>query len=113
MKQLFAFVLLITLTAATDLYVLEQGRYACAAPGDAIGPAINPSTEWDFIVTLGSSYRTKDGKGPYLLTGHSLIFTSGPFKSQRFHRSENGLWRKVAKTGEAAALSCSRIGPTF
>ena len=111
MKPIAALALLITLAAATDLEVLERGRYSCAAPGDAMGPAYHSMSEHDFDVTLGSSYSTESGKGTYLLTGVSLIFTSGPFKHERFHRTESGLWQAVDKSGNRKPLSCNRVGP--
>ncbi|WP_375290017.1 elongation factor P [Qipengyuania sp.] len=113
MKSIAALALLFVLTGASDLKVLEQGRYACALPGDAAGPALQRMGEHDFVVTLGSSYRSAEGVGTYLLAGDELTFTSGPFKNQRFRRGENGLWRQVGEEGMAGRLSCNRSGPSL
>lgn len=101
------------LMAANDLEVLEQGRYACALPGDATGPAWNPNDEHAFTVTLGSSYSSAAGKGTYLLTRELLIFTRGPFRNERFRRGESGLLRQIDDNGKPGRLSCNRIGPAI
>lgn len=113
MKRLFALALLVTLTAATDLEVLEQGRYACALPGDATGPALRSMGEHDFTVTLGSSYSSAAGDGTYLLAGDLLTFTRGPFKDESFRRTESGLWRQFDEKGGTGRLTCNRIGPAL
>lgn len=94
---------------ASDLDVLPQGRYGCWTAGSAVGPAVNPRSE--FTVVRGSSYRAEAGTGTYLLAGDILLFTRGPLKDQRFRRSEEGYWQQLSRDGELQPLKCSRVGP--
>lgn len=96
------------LQAASDLTVLPQGRYGCWTAGSAVGPAVNPQSE--FTVIRGSSYDSEAGRGTYLLASDILLFTRGPLKDMRFKRSKEGFWQQLARDGELGRLKCSRAG---
>lgn len=89
---------------------IHRGAYVCALPGDATGPAGNPVIEEGFDVISGSSYATVEGRGTYLLTGDTLVMTSGPKRGQKFNRLSNNFLRKLAHDGSESALRCVRRG---
>ena len=84
------------------------GYYACELPGDATGPAGHRHPEADFWVIAGSSYRTDQGHGAYLLTGSQVTMTSGPMRGARFHQISNGFLRKLNADGTDTELRCIR-----
>lgn len=99
------------LLAASDLRVLPQGRYTCATPGAATGPATIPVPESGFSIVRGSSYENAGGRGTYLLASDILTFTRGPLKDVRLRKTREGLWQQIARDGEPGRLKCSRTGP--
>lgn len=84
------------------------GYYACELPGDATGPAGHRRPEENFWIIAGSSYRTEQGHGAYLLTGNRVIMTSGPMRGEKFRRVSNGFLRKLNADGTDTALRCVR-----
>jgi len=107
--SILALALPIAAQAASDLTVLPQGRYGCWTAGAAVGPAVNPQSE--FTVIRGSSYLNEAGRGTYLLASDILLFTRGPLKDLRFRRSKEGFWQQLSRDGELEKLKCSRTGP--
>lgn len=95
--------------AVSDLDVLPQGSYGCWTAGSAAGPAVidTPPT---FVIVRGSSYRSAEGGGTYLLASDLLTFTRGPLKDMRLRRTREGFWQQIARDGEPGRLKCSRRG---
>lgn len=87
---------------------IHRGAYICALPGDATGPAGFAVPGEDFAVLNGSSYATAEGRGAYLLTGDTLIMTSGPKRGQKFNRLSANFLRKLAPDGSESTLRCVR-----
>ena len=90
--------------------VMPLGAYICELPGDASGPAGLRQRGDEFAITHGSSYRTDQGPGIYLLTGNRLTFTSGPLKGGIWHRTGRSFLRRVQADGTDGALRCVRQG---
>lgn len=88
---------------------LPQGRYECALPGDAGGKAWRHQPDRDFTIGNSSSYRTKAGKGTYLLRGKALTFTRGPMKGQSFLRVGTDTLRNRKANGSPGDLRCVRV----
>ena len=88
------------------LEILPRGNFMCEAPGDASGPVglHNPSA--DFAIVNDSSYRTPQGDGIYLLTGNSLVMTSGPMNGIQFRRVTDRFLRKLDANGSETKLRC-------
>ncbi|NVD43680.1 elongation factor P [Qipengyuania atrilutea] len=87
---------------------LPLGSYVCGLPGDATGEAWLEQEDMDFVLINGSSYRTSEGRGTYLLTGDNVRFTRGPMKGMRFVRETLNRLRKVEANGSAGKLRCIR-----
>lgn len=87
---------------------IHRGAYVCSLPGDATGPAGFPQPDEGFEVFSGSSYGTPEGRGAYLLTGDTLVMTSGPKRGQKFNRLSANFLRKLAPDGTESALRCVR-----
>lgn len=89
-----------------EIDTLEIGRYVCELPGDALGPrgVLQPSE--DFSITFGSSYRAKGLRGTYLLTGDTVVMTSGPRRGERYNRISDGFLRRQNADGSDGALRC-------
>lgn len=106
-----ALALPIAANAASDLDVLQQGRYGCWTAGDATGPAMTDEPGRTFTIVRGSSYESAAGGGTYLLASDLLTFTRGPLKDLRLRKNKDGYWQKIARDGELERLKCSRTGP--
>jgi hypothetical protein len=89
---------------------VHRGVYTCSLPGDATGPSGFPVPEEGFEVLSGSSYATAAGRGAYLLTGDTLVMTSGPKRGERFSRLSNNFLRKLTSDGTESKLRCVRRG---
>lgn len=87
---------------------LQLGSYVCELPGDAAGPAGQRVAEQDFAIVNASNYQTNDGRGAYLLTGDTVVMTSGPKKGQRFRRLSVSFLRLIEAGGSDSALRCVR-----
>ncbi len=87
---------------------LLLGAYVCELPGDAAGPAGHRVLAQDFTITNASSYAASGGQGFYLLTGDTVVMTSGPKKGQRFHRLSPSFLRLAQPDGTDSALRCIR-----
>ena len=98
----------IPVAAADDgsLNTLPRGSYVCGTPGDASGKAWNRSANLGFVIVNGSSYRTEEGRGTYLMTGRSVAFTSGPLKGKSFEQETPKRLRSVAADAGATSLRC-------
>ncbi len=92
------------------LGTLEPGRYLCELPGDAGGLASIPIQEAWFDIVNASSYSGAEGRGTYLLTGNTVIFTRGPLKGMKFIRTGARTLKAVGLTGELAKMRCVRSG---
>ena len=90
--------------------VMPLGHYACELPGDAAGAAGIPQPANDFDVAFGSTYRTTQGQGTYLLTGDRMVFTAGPLKGAEYHRTGNTFLRRTLPDGTPGRLRCIRQG---
>ena len=107
----FALALLAPPVAAGEdgpLGTLPQGRYTCALPGDALGEAVLPLPEKTFHIDNGSTYRTAQGSGTYLLTGDTVRFTRGPMKGMQFERTGHGSLRQLDEQGRPGRERCVR-----
>ena len=91
--------------------LLEQGQYVCALPGDATGGAWIEQNGRDFAITGGSSYRTPQGGGTYLMEGRKVSFTRGPLRGTRFMHLASGLLQEIERNGKLGRLRCHRSGP--
>jgi hypothetical protein len=89
---------------------LPRGTYVCELPGDALGPAGEAQPQFNFTIIHGSSYRSGDQTGVYLLTGDRLAFTSGPFDGLRYRRLGDGFLRRTEADGTDGPLRCIRQG---
>lgn len=95
-------------TPGGKLDTLPQGRYTCALPGDAAGEAFVILPDKAFVIDNGSTYRTKNGSGTYLLTGEIVQFTRGPLKGMRFERTSSASLRWIDETGQPGKVRCVR-----
>jgi len=89
-----------------ELATLPLGNYVCELPGDAAGPWRLRVLEEDFTIISASNYRASGGRGSYLLTNDSVVMTSGPFNSKRYHRQSHGFLRLVGDDGKPGELRC-------
>ena len=89
-----------------DIATLPAGDYVCELPGDASGPAGRHVLGEDFAVVTASSYRALGSLGSYLLTGDSLVMTSGVHKGKRYHRLSSGFLRRIGPDGADSNLRC-------
>ncbi|WP_370034066.1 elongation factor P [Qipengyuania mesophila] len=93
------------------LSLLAQGEYICALPGDATGAAWIVQEGREFAVTGGSSYRTEQGSGSYLMEGKLVTFTRGPMRGAKFMLLGSGLLQQVGRDGKLGRMRCHRAGP--
>ncbi len=89
-----------------EIDTLTIGRYTCELPGDALGPRGDLQPAEDFAITFGSSYRVKGVRGTYLLTGDTVVMTSGPRKGERYNRISQGFLRRQNADGSDGNLRC-------
>lgn len=92
------------------LGTLESGRYLCEVPGDAAGLASIPLKDMWFDVINASSYTASAGNGTYLLTGKTVVFTSGPYKGMTFTQMGGRTLRAKDAAGDFAKMRCVRTG---
>ncbi|MCT2558115.1 hypothetical protein N0B51_03890 [Tsuneonella sp. YG55] len=92
------------------LGTLEPGRYLCELPGDAAGLASIPIQEAWFDIVNASSYAGAEGRGTYLLTGKTVVFTRGPMQGMKFVRSGARTLKAVGLAGDLARMRCVRSG---
>ncbi len=96
--------------AQGKLGTLEAGRYLCELPGDASGYASIPIQEAWFDIVNASSYAGSEGRGTYLLTGKTVIFTRGPMEGMKFVRVGGRTLRAVGLSGDLSRMRCVRSG---
>ncbi|MFC0590865.1 hypothetical protein ACFFF7_15780 [Novosphingobium aquiterrae] len=87
---------------------LDAGTYVCELPGDAAGAAGIRQPDAAFDIVNANTYRTATGRGAYLLTGDTLVMTSGPKNGQRFHRISDRFLRLIGPDGQDGPLRCIR-----
>ncbi|MGB3739846.1 MAG: elongation factor P [Pontixanthobacter sp.] len=90
------------------LDLLPLGHYVCSVPGDAAGPASIALPGRAFTIRNGSTYRTDQGAGTYLLAGDWVTFTRGPVKGERFVRVGAGKLRWIRPDGTLSRVRCLR-----
>ena len=95
-------------TPGGEIGTLATGEFMCELPGDASGPVGTPVPEEGFTVVNASSYAAAGAVGSYLLTGDTVVMTSGPFQGKRYHRLSNGFVRLIGPDGKESALRCVR-----
>ena len=93
------------------LELLPPGEYVCALPGDAAGAAWIEQTGKRFSITGGSTYRTANGSGTYLMEGKLVTFTRGPMKNMQLMRLGSGMLQQVDRDRKLGRLRCHRAGP--
>ena len=98
-------------TAQGRLALLDQGEYICALPGDASGSAWLEQDARDFTIIGGSSYRSGNSAGTYLMEGKKVTFTRGPMRGMKFMRIGSGILQEVGSDGKLGRLRCHRSGP--
>lgn len=81
------------------IQTLTRGSYQCGRAGDASGERWKVDLQTGFVVINGSSYRTPDGRGTYLLSGRVVQFTSGPLARQALKMERQGRLRFVEDNG--------------
>lgn len=89
-----------------ELSTLPKGVYRCELPGDAAGPWRIRMEQEDFAILVSSGYRALGKRGSYLLTGDTVIMTSGPFAGKRYHRQSSGFLRLIEADGKPGKLRC-------
>ena len=89
-----------------EIGTLPLGRYVCERPGYVAGPSRHPAPEEDFTVVGASSYRTGGVRGSYLLTGKTVVMTSGPHEGKRYVRQSHGFLRLIGPDGQPGTLRC-------
>ncbi len=88
-----------------EIATMTVGYFACELPGDATGPVGRRVEAEDFSIINASSYQASGTSGTYLLTGDTLVMTSGPRQGKRYHRQSSGFLRLSGPDGE---LRCVR-----
>lgn len=88
------------------LDTLPRGSFNCELPGDANGAVGQPAPQASFYVMNGSSYSTDAGEGSYLLTGDTVVMTSGPLQGAKYHRMTDRFLRVVDADGNQSRLRC-------
>lgn len=89
-----------------EIGTLPLGYFACELPGDAAGPPRRPMPEEDFTVVGSSSYRANGLRGSYLMTGDTVVMTSGPHAGKRYLRQSHGFVLLIGPDGEAGPIRC-------
>lgn len=112
-KQILSLLALLATASASAapggaIATLQLGSYICELPGDATGPAGHRVVAQDFAIINASSYATSSGRGSYLLTGKTVVLTSGPKKGQRFHKLSDSFLRLLEPDGNESSLRCIR-----
>jgi len=90
------------------LGTLPIGEYRCELPGDATGLGGHPVPDENFAIRNASSYANAVGSGSYLLTGETVVMTSGPKRGAQYRRLSDNFLRKLDKTGQETRLRCVR-----
>lgn len=90
---------------------LPHGAFTCENPGSAIGPRGRHQADMDFTIIPSSSYRHGDDEGTYLLTGDTVLMTSGPLKGLKLHRISDNFLRRIEVDGTDGVLRCVRGVP--
>ncbi len=88
------------------LETLPHGKYVCAVPGDASGPAWRVIPNMVIEIRNASSYRTPSGNGTYLETGQMVIFTRGPWVNERYEQIGKRTLRRISKDGTPGKIHC-------
>jgi hypothetical protein len=91
-----------------SIRTMPLGNYACELPGDALGPAVRRVPESDFTIVNDSSYSQGANLGTYLMTGDSVVITSGPLRGWKFRRVSKSFLQKVDNKGVDEPLRCVR-----
>lgn len=86
--------------------VLVIGPYACETPGDATGKAGVAIPDMAFSVVNGSSYKAQGQRGSYLLTGDTIVFTSGKMAGTRMKRVSRNRLQVVDAQGVPGPVRC-------
>ncbi len=100
-------------TADGTLATMPHGNYDCSLPGDASGLARIPVETAHFRIASASSYRSKDGRGTYIMKGKVLTFTRGPKLGERYIRVGDNALQKLNEDGSTSRLLCTRTGAKF
>lgn len=88
--------------------MLPDGYWQCGLPGDALGVAFRVDDRISFSTVPNSSYRARDGRGTYLLTGETVVFTRGPLKGLRMMWESADRLRADAAHESGGRLLCNR-----
>lgn len=118
MRKLIALIALLAASAPAHglnggmLKTMPHGRYECALPGDAVGPAWTSVPEESFVLSGASSYRSEAGDGTYILKGRNFTFTRGPFKGRHFRRTGNAELQAIEPEGSLGRMICIRVSST-
>lgn len=89
---------------------IPLGGYVCETPGDATGPAGIRQPTAEFTAVSGSSYTADGTMGSYLVTGDTIVMTSGARKGQRFRRVGNRTLHLIGPDGRETNLRCVANG---
>lgn len=106
---LLAFALTALPASAQDgpLRTLMLGRYTCERPATPGGQATMLDPAASFAVTNASRYVAADGRtGTYLMTGGTVVMTSGPLAGTRLVRIRPAFLRRIEADGIPGPLRC-------
>ncbi len=93
---------------AMPLETLPHGRYICALPGNAGGPAWLKIEGKDIEIRNASSYRAHGKSGIYLKIGPKILFTRGPMKGEQYEQIGPRTLRKLKPDGSKSNIYCLR-----
>ena len=97
---------------AEMLETMPHGTYECALPGDAAGAAWETVDAEGFRIGRASSYRSREGRGVYLLKGKILTFTRGPMKGRQLKRTGDNVLQQIEADGSLGRMTCVRTAGT-
>ena len=100
-------------TSGNALGTMQLGTYVCELPGDAAGPASVRVPQEDFAITNASSYEADGGHGAYLLTGNSLVMTSGPPARQSLSPPDQRLSAQAGRQRRARTAALCQAEPEY
>ncbi len=89
-----------------EIGTLPTGRYICELPGDAAGPYRVRTPDEDFAVVSASGYIVNGVRGTYLLTGDTVVMTSGAFKGRQFRQVSDGFLRHLGPAAAEKPMRC-------
>jgi hypothetical protein len=89
------------------LRTLMPGRYDCERPGPPGSQLFERDADASFEVTSASRYIAGSGAiGTYLMTGGTIVMTSGPLAGTRLVRIRPAFLRRLEGDGSPGRVRC-------